>query len=64
VGFDYTGATAQKSLEIAQAIDMWAMKLSPWGLMVGIIVVLGNAYRIWRLRRRPGVAGNPAALGV
>jgi hypothetical protein len=63
-GFDYTGATAQKSLEIAQAINMWSMKLSGWGFILGVMVVLGNAYRIWQLRRRQGVVGNPAALGV
>lgn len=62
--FGYAGATAPRSLEIAQAINMWSMRLSPWGLMLGLVVVLGNAYRIWRLRRRQGRVAHPAPLGV
>ena len=65
VAISVTNIAPEKTAQIAHAINWWAAKMFPWAIAVGLLIALGDIYRIIRLRSNAG-AGTVlnAATGV
>jgi hypothetical protein len=50
-GVAITGASAQRSGEMAAAVDVWMARMLPLGVILAVVALWTNGYRIYRTRR-------------
>ena len=60
-GISVVNVAPEKTQHIVTAINWWAAKMFPYFVAACVLIVLGNAYRIVRVRRK---AGTGTALSV
>jgi len=64
VAISVTNVAPEKTAQIAHAINWWSAKMFPWVIAVGLLIALGDVYRIIRLRSNAGAGIVPNAATV
>jgi hypothetical protein len=50
-GVAITGTSAQRSGEMAAAVDVWMARMQPLGVILAVVVMWVDGYRIYRAKR-------------